>query len=188
MFCKNCGAEIPAEAQYACPGCNTPLNDVRPVMSIATHLAESILVTLFCCMPFGVVAIVYAVVIFKLTNKKNNLTNLQQKNREKKSSDSILNSLKGTVQIVTVNDYLAQRDAPELKETYEIYQNILYSIKNNKYNALEVILNNTNDKVSSYMKKSVKTLKGYLPYIEFFEEDLPWRYTPVRRTDRRAAR
>ncbi len=60
MFCKNCGAEIPAEAQYACPGCNTPLNDVRPVMSIGTHLAESILVTLFCCMPFGVVAIVYA--------------------------------------------------------------------------------------------------------------------------------
>jgi len=30
-------------------------------------------------------------------NKKNNLTNLQQKNREKKSSDSILNSLKGTL-------------------------------------------------------------------------------------------
>ena len=30
-------------------------------------------------------------------NKKNNLTNLQQKNREKKSSDSILNSLKGVM-------------------------------------------------------------------------------------------
>jgi len=40
----------------------------------------------------------------------------------------------------------------ELKETYEIYQNILYSIKNNKYNNLEIILNNTSDKISSYMK------------------------------------
>ena len=54
----------------------------------------------------------------------------------------------------------------ELKETYEIYQNILYSIKNNKYNNLEKILNNTSDKISSYMKTSVKTLKEYLPYIK----------------------
>ena len=54
----------------------------------------------------------------------------------------------------------------ELKETYEIYQNILYSIKNNKYNNLEVIVNNISDKISSYMKTSVKTLKEYLPYIK----------------------
>ena len=54
----------------------------------------------------------------------------------------------------------------ELKETYEIYHNILYSIKNNKYNNLEIILNNTSDKISSYMKTSVKTLKEYLPYIK----------------------
>ena len=47
----------------------------------------------------------------------------------------------------------------ELNETYEIYQNILYWIKNNKYNNLEIILNNTNNKISSYMKISVKTLK-----------------------------
>ena len=53
----------------------------------------------------------------------------------------------------------------ELKEAYEIYQNILYSIKNNKYNNLETILNNTNNKISSYMETSIKTLKEYLPYI-----------------------
>ena len=47
----------------------------------------------------------------------------------------------------------------ELKEAYEIYQNILYSIKNNKYNNLETILNNTNNKISSYMETSIKTLK-----------------------------
>ena len=54
----------------------------------------------------------------------------------------------------------------ELKETYEIYQNIFYSIKNNKYNNLEIILNNTSDKISSYMKTSVKTLREYLSYIK----------------------
>lgn len=54
----------------------------------------------------------------------------------------------------------------ELKESYEIYQIILYSIKNNKYNNLEIILNNTSNKISSYMKTSVKTLKEYLPYIK----------------------
>ena len=54
----------------------------------------------------------------------------------------------------------------ELKETYEIYQNILYSIKNNKYNNLEIILNKTSNKISSYMNTSVKTLKEYLPYIK----------------------
>ena len=62
-------------------------------------------------------------------------------------------------------DYLINIDE-ELKETYEVYQNILYAIKNNKYNDLEIILNNKNDKVSSYMKTSIKTLKGYLPYIK----------------------
>ena len=54
----------------------------------------------------------------------------------------------------------------ELKGTYEIYQNILYSIKKNKYNNLEIILNNTNNKISSYMKTSIKTLKEYIPYIK----------------------
>ena len=28
-----------------------------------------------------------------------------------------------------------------------------------------------------------RLLKDYLPYVEFFEEDLPWRYTPVATTD-----
>ena len=54
----------------------------------------------------------------------------------------------------------------QLKETYETYQTILYSLKTNNYNQLERILNNKNDKISSYMKTSIKTLKGYLPYIK----------------------
>ena len=54
----------------------------------------------------------------------------------------------------------------QLKETYETYQTILYSLKSNNYNQLEKVLNNKNDKISIYMKTSIKTLKGYLPYIK----------------------
>ena len=39
-------------------------------------------------------------------------------------------------------------------------------IKNNKYKELETILNEKNEFISSYMKKSIKTLKVYLPYIK----------------------
>ena len=54
----------------------------------------------------------------------------------------------------------------QLKETYDTYQTILYALKTNNYNQLERVLNNKNDKISSYMKTSIKTLKGYLPYIK----------------------
>ena len=54
----------------------------------------------------------------------------------------------------------------QLKETYETYQTILYSLKSNNYNQLEKVLNNKNDKISIYMKTSIKTLKDYLPYIK----------------------
>ena len=64
-----------------------------------------------------------------------------------------------------VVDYLINTNK-QLKETYEIYQNILHSLKTNNYKQLEIILNNKNDKISSYMRTSIKTLKGYLPYIK----------------------
>ena len=54
----------------------------------------------------------------------------------------------------------------QLKETYVVYQKILYALKNNQYNQLEAILNIKYDKISSYMKTSIKTLKEYLPYIK----------------------
>ena len=54
----------------------------------------------------------------------------------------------------------------QLKATYEIYQNILYSLKYNKINELELILNDKDLRISNYMKTSVKTLKEYLPYIK----------------------
>ena len=65
----------------------------------------------------------------------------------------------------SVVNYLINIDK-ELLNTYEVYQNILYAIKNNKYNELEIILNDKNETISGYMKKSIKTLKKYLPYIK----------------------
>ena len=64
-----------------------------------------------------------------------------------------------------VVDYLINTNE-QLKETYETYQILLYSLKNNNYIQLEKVLNIKNDKISNYMKTSIKTLKGYLPYIK----------------------
>ena len=60
MFCRNCGNEIPMDAKFACPNCNSPLQPVAPSVNIKSHLVGAILATIFCCIPFGVVAIVYA--------------------------------------------------------------------------------------------------------------------------------
>ena len=54
----------------------------------------------------------------------------------------------------------------ELRETYDAYQNILCALKNNNYNQLKISLYDNNDKISSYMKTSIKTLKKYLPHIK----------------------
>ncbi len=54
MFCPKCGTAIGAGAA-ACPSCGTPVN-----VSIKSHLADAILVTIFCCWPFGIPAIVFA--------------------------------------------------------------------------------------------------------------------------------
>lgn len=73
MFCENCGGQLPPNA-VACPYCGAaaaaPQNRAAqpppypypsgPVRQIPNHLVGSILVTLFCCLPFGIVAIVNA--------------------------------------------------------------------------------------------------------------------------------
>lgn len=73
MYCKNCGAEIPDGSRF-CTNCGCSLSEggaagqntsgsaagttgsERP----STYLALSIIVTLLCCLPFGIVGIVYA--------------------------------------------------------------------------------------------------------------------------------
>lgn len=83
MYCKNCGAKIPDGSRF-CPKCGTnvpieekvvtpdiiidatgtnctPPQPSRPSASRPdNYLLWAILVTIFCCIPFGIVAIVYS--------------------------------------------------------------------------------------------------------------------------------
>ena len=75
MFCPQCGSQIPDNSS-TCPACGAPLGNpyqssmagpgpgypgpAYPGPDIPTYLAQAILTTLCCCIPFGIVAIVYA--------------------------------------------------------------------------------------------------------------------------------
>lgn len=81
MYCRHCGSSNP-DRREQCQNCGAPLQlappaqppqPVQPVqygqpapltyqpqIDIPNYLVQSILVTLFCCLPFGIVSIVYA--------------------------------------------------------------------------------------------------------------------------------
>ncbi|MBP5233663.1 MAG: CD225/dispanin family protein [Planctomycetes bacterium] len=63
MFCRSCGEQIADEA-VMCPKCGTSViartAQTDNATAIPNHLVGAILATIFCCMPFGVPAIVYA--------------------------------------------------------------------------------------------------------------------------------
>ena len=64
MFCKSCGKEIDDKA-VICPACGATTGTaspagVTPAVKIENHLVGAILTTLCCCLPGGIVAIVYA--------------------------------------------------------------------------------------------------------------------------------
>lgn len=61
MFCKNCGSPLP-DGATVCPKCTSSGAPATPsrVEAIPTYLLRSILVTILCCMPLGIVSIVYA--------------------------------------------------------------------------------------------------------------------------------
>jgi hypothetical protein len=62
MFCKKCGAEN-QENSYQCTNCGETLNQGRaeqPAVPIPNYLVQSILITIFCCLPLGIPAIVFA--------------------------------------------------------------------------------------------------------------------------------
>ena len=64
MYCSKCGSENDDNA-FKCVKCGEVLQGVAPTgapssQHVPTHLAPAILVTLFCCLPFGIVAIVFA--------------------------------------------------------------------------------------------------------------------------------
>jgi competence protein ComGC len=64
MFCSKCGTENQDNATM-CSNCGESLEQIAsggppPELKVPTRLVPAILVTLFCCLPFGIVAIVYA--------------------------------------------------------------------------------------------------------------------------------
>ena len=65
MFCKNCGKEIPDDSTF-CSFCGAATKSGQlpgsgPAQrTVPNYLVQAILVTIFCCLPFGIAAIVYA--------------------------------------------------------------------------------------------------------------------------------
>lgn len=75
MYCNECGSFIP-EGTSTCPVCGAPVNSVPTPVQVQTqnpspnldqfrvcpktHLTKAILLTIFCCWPFGIPAIVNA--------------------------------------------------------------------------------------------------------------------------------
>ncbi len=61
MFCTACGAKNDDNA-FRCAACGKDLVRVGPVapVNIPNYLVQAILVTVFCCLPFGIAAIVFA--------------------------------------------------------------------------------------------------------------------------------
>jgi hypothetical protein len=59
MYCTQCGTIRP-DGMTACPGCGMVPAVVAAPEKIQNYLVQSILVTLCCCMPAGIVGIIYA--------------------------------------------------------------------------------------------------------------------------------
>jgi uncharacterized membrane protein YvbJ len=66
MFCYRCGAQNDDNA-WKCTRCGEVLQRTSvpgapgaAMEAIPNHLVQAILTTIFCCLPFGIVAIVYA--------------------------------------------------------------------------------------------------------------------------------
>jgi hypothetical protein len=62
MYCRKCGS-LNDDNAFKCVKCGEVLQQVKggePVQKVPNYLAQAILTTLFCCLPFGIVAIVYA--------------------------------------------------------------------------------------------------------------------------------
>jgi len=64
MYCQKCGTRNSDDAR-SCFSCGTVLSQGRPAaplvgVQVPNYLIQAVLVTIFCCLPFGIPAIVYA--------------------------------------------------------------------------------------------------------------------------------
>ena len=72
MNCPNCNQPLPQESSAFCPNCGAQVGvraaepvrpqvqTAAPVQTVPSHLALGIFSTLCCCLPLGIVSIVYA--------------------------------------------------------------------------------------------------------------------------------
>lgn len=80
MNCPNCNQPLPSETSAFCPGCGARIGAEAaaapqpqtqavqgvPVQTVPSHLALGIISTLCCCLPLGIVSIVYAAQVSNL--------------------------------------------------------------------------------------------------------------------------
>ena len=59
MNCSNCGKELAPGASF-CSGCGAQTGMGGVPRQINTYMIPAVLATIFCCLPFGVVSIVFA--------------------------------------------------------------------------------------------------------------------------------
>ena len=64
MYCRKCGTKNDDNA-FKCVNCGEVIQPAAtsappPIQEVPNYLVQAILVTLFCCLPFGIVSIVYA--------------------------------------------------------------------------------------------------------------------------------
>ncbi len=59
MYCTNCGDELPLEAP-ACGKCGQDIPHFPPPPKIPNYLVHAIVVTFCCCLPLGIVALVFS--------------------------------------------------------------------------------------------------------------------------------
>lgn len=73
-------------------------------------------------------------------------------------------SFKKPMREIDIVNYLIALD-PELKDTYELYHNIRYAIESKNIDLFNELITHTSDKISNYMKISIKTLNKYKDYV-----------------------
>lgn len=59
MYCTNCGNELGPRAS-ACGNCGQEVQIFSPPAHLPNYLVPSIAVTLCCCFPVGIVAVIYS--------------------------------------------------------------------------------------------------------------------------------